>query len=800
MSYSSKEYLNNIWNNYIVNNLDYINFAAPFLFARLLTPFRANEPAANRLMEGALFSLSACAVHYKIKNENLEDYSYSYIPVIGSMVYHNIDNNNQVIKFAGSSIAVLVFKAAIDSNSLTSLIPSVMTYGVAKLNDVSTPHAAALAASSAIMDNYFPLINNSASWGMVGSILSYNLASKYPSAKHPASSVGFLVGVMISSYQDVLLDQLCTPNHFKNSYNSIAQFIEPHKLNPQLSKHYITMMNLQIGMGFYGNFLLTRMQEKTNVFATMGEGKHDKFIKFAYLSVKYVGIAICYTTVRTSVDGINTYHISQLTSSIQNDIRDNHFTTKENFILFSKSNHTTHTYLSDVRTILSSNNDVLLWTSFGIAKLSKINSFTLESYIGIGGVVAIDYCVNNLFQLLIIEMQKFSERGTKCSSEFARINEYDKEYAVTILQKKSLNHTRDEWSASQECEQQNSLGSTVLLSSINALRGFYNQDVLYPILHILVAHMSVKGIIDVGELFLYTRTLQTAVEIILFKSKNQAEFSKIDSSIYRLNELATHLNLAKDTISKICCYTDESKGSLLIENLEFTRGNKEQTTRVFIENLELFVGKIYAVTGANGSGKSSFTTLLQYALEGISDPSFSVSNGTITYPSPSIAVISQKDYVPLKSSLFDLIMHPFRSSHYSENIREEFEKKIIKHVNEFKVFKNPITYNSLHEMQEEWKDLSGGQKKKLLLIKYLIECPKILIMDEIFGPLDPEARYLVMNKIDKSCLKDSLLMVVWHQDKNPDNTSHVTERFFDYELHIQNEEVFVGEVGGNHSE
>lgn len=795
MSYFSKDHLNNMWNNYIVNNLDYISFATPFLFARLFTPIRANEPIYARLIEGALFSASAAAVHYSVKNGDLEDCSYSYIPVVGSMVYHNMDSSNQIVKLTGASIVSLAFKTAIDYNSLTSLIPPIVTYGIANLNGISSPYSAALAVTSTIADNHFSLKDNSASWGAVGSVISYNLASKYPNGQYLSSSAGFLAGAMISSYQDIVMDQLFTPDHFKKSYNAIAQFIKPEKLNPELIKHYITMLNMQIGMGFYGNYLLTKVQEKTNLFSTIDKGQHDKFISFAYISAKYVGIAICYTAVRTLVDGINTYHINQLASSIQNDIRNDHLTTKENFILFSKTNHTTQTYLGDIKTILNSNNDILLWTSFGIAKLSKIDSLNLESYLGIGSIVAIDYFVNNFFQLLITEMQEFSERETKCSSEFVKINEHDKEYAVTILQKNALNYTRNEWDISQECEQSNSLRNTVLGSSINALIGFYNQDVLYPILHILVAHMSTKGIISLGELFLYTRTLQTFVEVILFKSKNQAEFSKITSAIDRLNELSTHLNSAEDSISEIYYYTDEVRDSLLIRDLEFTRGNKEQTTRVFIEKLELFIGKFYAVTGANGSGKSSFTTLLQYVIEEISDPSFSISNGTIIYPSSSIAVIPQKDYVPLKSSLFDLIMHPSKSSEYSEETREEFETKIIEYVNDLQVFKNSVTSNSLYEMQEEWKDLSGGQKKKLFLIKHLIECPKILIMDEIFGPLDPEARHLVMNKIELSCLKDSLVMVVWHQDKNSDNTSCVTENFFDYELHLKNEEVFMGEVG-----
>lgn len=795
MSYFSKDHLNNMWNNYIVNNLDYISFATPFLFARLFTPIRANEPIYARLIEGALFSASAATVHYSVKNGDLEDCSYSYIPVISSMVYHNMDSSNQIVKLTGASVVSLAFKAAIDYNSLTSLIPPVITYSIASLNGLSSPYSAAFAITATMADNYFSLNDNSASWGAVGSVISYNLASKYPNGQYLSSSAGFLAGVIASSYQNIVIDQLSTPDHFKNSYDSIAQFIEPEKLNPELIKHYITMLNMQIGMGFYGNYLLTKVQEKTNLFSTIDKGQNDKFEEFAYLSAKYVGIAVCYTVVRTLVDGINTYHINQLTSSIQNDIRNDHLTTKENFILFSKTNHTTQTYLADIKTILNSNNDILLWTSFGIAKLSKIDSLNLESYLGIGSIVAIDYFVNNFFQLLITEMQEFSERETKCSSEFVKINEHDKEYAVTILQKNALNYTRNEWDISQECEQSNSLRNTVLGSSINALIGFYNQDVLYPILHILVAHMSTKGIISLGELFLYTRTLQTFVEVILFKSKNQAEFSKINSAIDRLNELSTHLNSAEDSISEIYYYTDEVRDSLLIRDLEFTRGNKEQTTRVFIEKLELLIGKFYAVTGANGSGKSSFTTLLQYVVEEISDPSFSISNGTIIYPNSSIAVIPQKDYVPLKSSLFDLIMHPSISSEYPEEIREEFETKIIEYVNDLQVFKNSVTSNSLHEAQEEWKDLSGGQKKKLFLIKHLIECPKVLIMDEVFGPLDPEARHLVMNKIELSCLKDSLVMVVWHQDKNSDNTSCVTENFFDYELHLKNEEVFMGEVG-----
>ena len=181
---------------------------------------------------------------------------------------------------------------------------------------------------------------------------------------------------------------------------------------------------------------------------------------------------------------------------------------------------------------------------------------------------------------------------------------------------------------------------------------------------------------------------------------------------------------------------------------------------------------------------------MQYVIGKISDPSFTAIQGSITYPAPSISVMPQKDYIPFKVSLFDLIMYPNKVSN-----TDFYKTAMLQHINDLQVFKNNLTEESLYEIQEDWKELSGGQKKKLFLIKELLTCPKILIADEIFGPLDPEARSLVMDKIKHSCLKDSLIMVVWHQDKNTDGTSCVKEKFFDYQLHLQNEEIILGKVG-----
>jgi NitT/TauT family transport system ATP-binding protein len=51
--------------------------------------------------------------------------------------------------------------------------------------------------------------------------------------------------------------------------------------------------------------------------------------------------------------------------------------------------------------------------------------------------------------------------------------------------------------------------------------------------------------------------------------------------------------------------------------------------------------------------------------------------------------------------------------------------------------------------------LSGGQKKRVALAQVLIRDPKILLMDEPFGPLDAQTRQIMGN----------LLLDLWHADK-----------------------------------
>src|SRR5262249_61427967 len=51
--------------------------------------------------------------------------------------------------------------------------------------------------------------------------------------------------------------------------------------------------------------------------------------------------------------------------------------------------------------------------------------------------------------------------------------------------------------------------------------------------------------------------------------------------------------------------------------------------------------------------------------------------------------------------------------------------------------------------------LSGGQRKRVGLVQVLIRDPKILLMDERFGPLDAQTRQIIGN----------LLLDLWNADR-----------------------------------
>jgi len=62
--------------------------------------------------------------------------------------------------------------------------------------------------------------------------------------------------------------------------------------------------------------------------------------------------------------------------------------------------------------------------------------------------------------------------------------------------------------------------------------------------------------------------------------------------------------------------------------------------------------------------------------------------------------------------------------------------------------------------------MSGGQRAKLELIRSVFlrnVCPDVLLLDEVFAPLDSASKLLIMRRLRRFC-STSLVLVIYHAD------------------------------------
>lgn len=165
-------------------------------------------------------------------------------------------------------------------------------------------------------------------------------------------------------------------------------------------------------------------------------------------------------------------------------------------------------------------------------------------------------------------------------------------------------------------------------------------------------------------------------------------------------------------------------------------------------------GDKLAILGPSGCGKS---TLLRH-LCGINSP----LSGTVFFENQHLnqALLNTGiiGYCPQGNILFEHLnvlenilvplktLAPYRS--YSDNLRLEQAKQI-------------LTRASLTEIAEKLpSQLSGGEKKRVSLMRSLVHNPKILILDEAFSDLDSKNRDLFIDMINKH-LADNLKALVY---------------------------------------
>ena len=176
----------------------------------------------------------------------------------------------------------------------------------------------------------------------------------------------------------------------------------------------------------------------------------------------------------------------------------------------------------------------------------------------------------------------------------------------------------------------------------------------------------------------------------------------------------------------------------IIEVKDLTKKYKEHTAVDGI-TFEVEEGELFAFLGENGAGKSTTINMLTTVLEKTSGRAI-IAGHELGKDDDEIrkvnGIVFQNSVLDKKLSVKDNLLT--RGSYYGLSKKE--------------VLKRLEPFSERFEMKDIWdrkyEKLSGGQRRRVDIMRALINNPKILFLDEPTTGLDPKSRKLVWDYID----------------------------------------------------
>ena len=162
---------------------------------------------------------------------------------------------------------------------------------------------------------------------------------------------------------------------------------------------------------------------------------------------------------------------------------------------------------------------------------------------------------------------------------------------------------------------------------------------------------------------------------------------------------------------------------------------KEYDGNVILDNIDLSVsgGAFITVVGPSGCGKS---TLLRMILgqEKPTSGELSVSGRPVGFASRDRGIVYQKYSLFPNKTVLENVLLGYRLGTFSSNWRSMKEER----TEEAMAY---LTSAKLEDAKDKYPhELSGGMQQRVAVMQALIMKPKILMMDEPFGALDPGTR------------------------------------------------------------
>jgi ATP-binding cassette, subfamily B, multidrug efflux pump len=243
------------------------------------------------------------------------------------------------------------------------------------------------------------------------------------------------------------------------------------------------------------------------------------------------------------------------------------------------------------------------------------------------------------------------------------------------------------------------------------------------------SHRVVGGHLQIGAMFAFLQYAMQILFSLLMVAMLFIMVPRAEASAKRINEVLDMSPEISDP--EEVKEASKKRGYVEFKNVTFSYHGAEKPALCDI-TFEASPGKVTAIIGGTGSGKSTLVNLI---------PRFyDIDSGEILVDGVNICEMSQKylrakiGFVPQKAVLF--------SGTISENLRFGYEKANdaeIKHAAEVAqaldfISKMPAGFDS--PISQGGTNVSGGQMQRLSIARALVRKPEIYVFDDTFSALD----------------------------------------------------------------
>jgi len=213
------------------------------------------------------------------------------------------------------------------------------------------------------------------------------------------------------------------------------------------------------------------------------------------------------------------------------------------------------------------------------------------------------------------------------------------------------------------------------------------------------------------------------------------------------------------------------KPTLNIKNVSKTIDNRK-----IIQNLSLSInpGSINGLLGPNGSGKTTLFNLILGIMKADGGEIFAKEKQKIekisTLPVHERASRFKIGYIPQNESIF-------RGLDCESNLRAIAQIAIPNKREQNEMIERLLSEFTLLDVRKVLaQNLSGGQKKKLVIARALINKPEILLMDEIFSAVDPITIETIKQIIVNLQINKNISILI--TDHAFDNVLQISDKIF----------------------